>query len=455
MFVTVQYLRKTLAASLKTLETQGFDITGMEEKLAALSDSYDAFISFARELCRLPFRRDWPYVEPVSWEEIQREMAPGRERFCRPADVGLCVKKAETAFLASVLGCILGKPLEVNPDLESLRRAGEAAGQWPVKDFITPEFLDALGRRHFSWTETTKGRIHYAAADDDLNYSVLGMLALEEHGLQLDLDGMKRTWLRHQAMGFAFGPEQHITACIAANRLMEEEMEPHHPDRDYSWWADLFNPMNEECGAIIRMDAYGYAFAGRPDMAARYACIDASFTHRRTGVYSAMYVAAVLAGMFTACDPVEPFVEALNFIPCRSRFYRACQVALQCVLSSHSFEEGYEKIHHRFEPYGHCMVYQEIGTLMNTMRWAKDVWHGVCLQVMQGNDTDSFGCTAGSMLGAYFGPKGLDPRRLEPFENTIHISLADFYENSLTRLARRMSLLPGRFLPLLEKEGEP
>ena len=101
------------------------------------------------------------------------------------------------------------------------------------------------------------------------------------------------------------------------------------------------------------------------------------------------------------------------------------------------------------------MVYQEIGTLMNTMRWAKDVWHGVCLQVMQGNDTDSFGCTAGSMLGAYFGPKGLDPRRLKPFENTIHISLADFYENSLTRLARRMSLLPGRFLPLLEKEGEP
>lgn len=452
MFVTPSYLRKSLLASLHTLETQGFDITGQEQRLAALPDSQDALTDFARQLLRLPLRKDWPYAEPVSWEEIQREMTPGRERFCRRGDAAWYGRKAETAFLASVLGCILGKPLEVNPDLDSLRRAGEAVGQWPIEDFITPEFLEALGRRHFSWTETTKGNIRYAAADDDLNYTVLGMLALEEHGLDLDLDGMKRTWLRHQAMGLAFGPEQHITACIAANRLQEDEMEPHHPDEDYSWWADLFNPMNEECGAIIRMDAYGCAFAGRPDLAAKYACIDASFTHRRTGVYSAMYVAAVLAGMFAARDPVEPFVEALHFIPSRSRFYRACQVALQCVLSSDSFEEGYEKIHHRFGQYGHCMVYQEIGTLINTMRWAKDIWHGVCLQVMQGNDTDSFGCTAGSLLGAYFGPEGLDRRRLEPFRDTVHISLADFYETSLSGLARRIGMLPERFLPLAEEE---
>ena len=83
MFVTPSYLRKSLLASLHTLETQGFDITGQEQRLAALPDSQDALTDFARQLLRLPLRKDWPYAEPVSWEEIQREMTPGRERFCR------------------------------------------------------------------------------------------------------------------------------------------------------------------------------------------------------------------------------------------------------------------------------------------------------------------------------------------------------------------------------------
>jgi ADP-ribosylglycohydrolase len=68
----------------------------------------------------------------------------------------------------------------------------------------------------------------------------------------------------------------------------------------------------------------------------------------------------------------------------------------------------------------------------------------ICKQVSQGNDTDSYGATVGSILGACFGPGHLEERWLRPFNDEIRTSLARFYERSLSRLARRMGELPGR-----------
>ena len=62
----------------------------------------------------------------------------------------------------------------------------------------------------------------------------------------------------------------------------------------------------------------------------------------------------------------------------------------------------------------------------------------------QGNDTDSFGATGGSILGAYFGPEGLEARWLAPFNDDLRTGLARFYERSLTKLAKRMGELPKR-----------
>ena len=72
------------------------------------------------------------------------------------------------------------------------------------------------------------------------------------------------------------------------------------------------------------------------------------------------------------------------------------------------------------------------------------VGDGVCKQVSQGNDTDSFGATAGSLLGAYLGPGHLEERWLAPFADDLHTTLAQFYERSLAKVARRMGELPRR-----------
>ena len=442
MIPSIQYLKSNLGNMLNTLHDQGHDTDGARKQWGELPDSYDKIIEFAQGLINLPMRSDWEYTEPLCYDEILSEMSPDRMKHIKSADTEVCAKKAEAAFLGSVLGCILGKPLEVNPSYAEMKIAGEKIGEWPFTDFISEKFLETLGRRHGSWWDTARGKISYAAADDDLNYSVMGMINLERYGLDLDYEGVKTTWLNHQGMNFAWGPERHITAWVAVNNLWNNERQP---DEYYKVWSETFNPNSELCGAAIRADAYGYAFPGRPDLAAKYAFIDSSFTHQRTGCYSTMYIAAVISLLFVTDDPLDAFEAALDFVPQRSRFYKITKTCLEYVRAASTFEEGYTRINQRYGNYAHCYVYQEVGTLANTLKFADNIWDGVCKQVMQGNDTDSFGCTSGSMLGAFFGYDGLDMDRLKVFNDEIHVGLAGFYEHSLTKLAQRMGNLVRKF----------
>ena len=87
--------------------------------------------------------------------------------------------------------------------------------------------------------------------------------------------------------------------------------------------------------------------------------------------------------------------------------------------------------------------------LINTLKFAENVGHGICIQVSQGADTDSYGATAGSLLGAYFGPGYLEQRWLEPFNDDIHSGMAWFFERSLSNLAVRMGELRGKITPQL------
>ena len=212
-------------------------------------------------------------------------------------------------------------------------------------------------------------------------------------------------------------------------------------------WAHVLNPTDEHCGALIRADAYGWACPGDPELAASLAHRDASLTHRRTGVYATMWVAAALACALVS-DPQDrlgPFRTALGFVPRESRFAAIVRESLELVEGAADWEAGYRAVHGRFGEYSHCRVYQEVGTLMNTARFADDVGHGLGLQVCQGNDTDSFGATAGSYLGALLGPDAFDRAHwTSRFGDRIHLALATFHEQSLQALAARLTALPGQ-----------
>jgi hypothetical protein len=77
----------------------------------------------------------------------------------------------------------------------------------------------------------------------------------------------------------------------------------------------------------------------------------------------------------------------------------------------------------------------------------------------QGNDTDSFGATAGSILGAYFGPEGLEARWLAPFSDDLRTGLARLWgapkrrTRSLEEVAQRMGKLPRQLSEEIAETG--
>jgi ADP-ribosylglycohydrolase len=432
-------LRARLAHEVADLAARGRAVDGMAAELDAVPASWDALAEFAERLAAAPLRDDWPYDEPDDLDAIRATADPGRDTgTVRALDPGEASARAEAAFLGSVCGCILGKPFEIDPTLDELRSVLEPAGEWPLRDYATEGVVRSLREQQAQWPELVRGRITHVAPDDDINYTVLGMLVLEQAGPAFTQADLLRLWLYNLPVLATFGPERTLLANAAVAALEPGAAQPWPLET----WATTRNPGAELCGALIRADAYGYACPGRPELAAELAWRDASMTHRGTGLYGAMFVAAAIALAPVTAEPLDVFGRALQHLPVRSRLAEAVTFALEQVDAASDWLDGYRRIHDRFGEFGHCRVLQEVGTLVNTLRFAEDVGDGICKQVMQGNDTDSFGATAGSILGAFFGPGHLAEPWTAPFGDRIHLALATCWEQSLSALAGRMGRVP-------------
>ncbi|MEG2315990.1 MAG: hypothetical protein RSC91_07220, partial [Clostridia bacterium] len=105
-----------------------------------------------------------------------------------------------------------------------------------------------------------------------------------------------------------------------------------------------------------------------------------------------------------------------------------------------TFAEGNRAVHERFAEFTAGQIVQEIGTVINTLKFAKNAEDGIALQVAQGLDSDSFACSCGSILGAYF-QEGLPSHWTEPFHDELHTTMGSFYDTSLSSVAARMARL--------------
>ena len=457
MLLKVELLRERIRGVITNKSEQGYNTKGLIEKLELIEDSFDELIKFGIGLSDIRINEDWPYIEPNNLDDIREESKNNRPtKIIKKIDLKLSNDKIKAAFLGSICGCILGKPLETSLTGKEIKEALVKINEWPLSYYVPKKIKDALPRVHDSFHETCRENIEYVAPDDDINYTIMGMLIIEKFGEHFTHKNLSDMWLHHLPINTTFGPERTILLKSGLDSLSRfsrsqfsmkggvglKNSEEINYSSELNLINEVLNPGDELCGAAIRADAYGYACPGNPELASKMAWIDSSFTHRRTGIYATMFLSAAISCAQVLEDKMEIIETALEFVPQKSRFFERSLASYLDVKNSINWEDGYAKINNKLGEYGHCRIYQEIGMVINTFKHARDIGHGICIQVSQGADTDSFGASAGSLLGAFYGPKYLDDKWIKPFNDDIHTGLAWFFERSVNSLSKRMVNLP-------------
>ncbi len=333
------------------------------------------------------------------------------------------------AWEGRISGCLLGKPVEVlsfregRDGIESYLRA---AGAYPLRDYvplIEGTLVAKLGRA------CCRGHMSRAEPDDDINYTVLALLLLEDRGTDLRTEDVARAWLRLLPAGTTWTAERRAYRVLLDN-MADEFVNGEPPGFDLSLCSD--NDYNEWIGAQIRADLYGWVCPARPQLAAELARRDAALSHRGEGVHGAAFVAA-LAAAIPACEDLSGAIDrALDCIPRDSRAASAVRLGRDLAGSA----EAVDRLHGE---YGDLSPVHTLNNLAVVV-WALcssggDFAAAVGNAVTAGWDTDCNGATVGGLFGLTGKP--VPDSWTRPWNGRVGVDLAGYSEIALDDLVDR------------------
>ncbi|UFS94383.1 ADP-ribosylglycohydrolase family protein [Nocardia huaxiensis] len=379
---------------------------------------------------------DWPYVE---WRDVN---APGAVDDSRPRVEAPALPPDELfdrihgGWLGRCAGCTLGKPLE-NGFVWTparIRDYLEPAGGYPLRDYVPvrdpmPEGIEL----HWTWPESTRDRIDGCPRDDDLDYTILGLHLLEQHGPDFTPDDVASLWL--ERLPFL----QTYTAERVAYRNLIDGYTP--PDT-----ATFRNPYREWIGALIRADIHGYTNPGDPARAAALAARDASISHVGNGSWAAQWAAALVAAAFTADSPHTALTTAQRFVPERSRLAAGLSEVLEDHRRGFPWEHSNAAIRARYGRYNWVHAIGNACCIAAGLLWGEgDFTRTIGLTVQAGWDTDSNGATAGSVAGILTGASRIPARWTAPLHDRLRSAVTGYDGSSISDLAGRTRDLAVRF----------
>jgi ADP-ribosylglycohydrolase len=326
------------------------------------------------------------------------------------------------AWLGRAVGCVLGKPVE-NIPREGICAIAQSTGNWPVAGWFTAEGLDPAVSERFPWNRASRSTslaetIDGIPEDDDLNFTMLGVVLLERTGTAFGADDVAKVWLDYLPPGRIFTAER-----VAMRNLLEGVTPPETATRR--------NPFREWIGARLRVDAYGWAAGGDPRRAAELAWADAGLSHTANGVYAAMFMAAAHAASLWADSPAECAEAGASVVPRGSRLAEALRFARAL---DGDWESRVDAIYERYGHYHWVHAINNTALVAAALHAFDEFSSAICGVVQGGLDTDTNGAAVGSILGA-LGP--VDERWSAPLRGRFASSLPGFDGITLDELAAR------------------
>lgn len=438
------------------MKEEGIDLSGIpapqdmlfQLPVPAQADGRDAANNepFWEEAYRSLFARyaqgpsaDFPYDEPEALEEIFKK-APDLPRLGNAVSGEAYRRRILGAFSGRCAGVVLGKPIEMGMNRESIERYLRSVNEYPLNDFISPrsEALDMSLRK--DCLPSTKGNVQYVQSDDDIHYTLLALALAENKGTAFTAEDVGMNWLDNVPYHWFWCASRQ--AYYHMVNLTEDE------DRatQIARIPRALNPWRECIDGQIRCDLWGYIRPGDLHAAAELAYRDCSFSLIKNGCYGGMFVAGCIAAALTENPTVDSILAGgLACIPEKSRLSEA----VRRVMAWHREDGCWVQTCRRIEEaYGYLPFAATINNLSMVthalLEGNLDYTKTITTAAMCGIDTDCNAGTAGSIVGAAVGIDGIEPRWIEPFHDTIRSAVASFGTCSLSDIVRRICALGER-----------
>ncbi|MFP4249501.1 MAG: ADP-ribosylglycohydrolase family protein [Armatimonadota bacterium] len=275
-----------------------------------------------------------------------------------------------------------------------------------------------------------------AIFNDDLDIQLVWLRALQELGPELTTHDLGRYWLEHVIYPW----DEYGLGAFNLRRGLAPPV------------AGAFDNWYVDCeGSPIRSEIWAMVAPAAPDVAARYAYMDAIIDHAGgEGVWGEMYLAALESAAFIVHNPHELIEIGLSLIPEDCRTARA----VRDVLKWH--REGVEWTRCRellLDEHGH---YNPQDSPQNqgivTLGWLYgdgDFGDSILKAVNCGEDTDCTGATLGAIMGIVHGAEAIPAKWKDPVSEGIAVGWGIVgldYPTQLEELTRQTLAMTGTVL---------
>lgn len=359
------------------------------------------------ELKGLPVDEALARREPDAIGDIRALRPDGPRRLWRDFEPRTYRERVQGALLARMAGCTLGAPVEGWTVERMEELAAENGDAFPPADYwrCVPEPF----RKRYGLSERqayTRGSMDGVPVDDDIAYTLLGLLVVEDFGPTFTTAQNGEAWLKY------------LPVACTAEAVALENLKKGIPAETA---GETENPYCEWIGADIRSDPWGYLAPGLPELAADMAYRDAWLSHRRNGVYGEMFFSAAIAAAFAVDDPVEALELGLTEIPRACAMAEAVRWALDKAPDIRNYRQARAAVDARFAGMHHVhTINNACLTIWGLTIGGTDVTRVLGETVAMGLDNDCTAATAGSIVGAVVGKQGVPEHWTRRFNNTVH-----------------------------------
>ncbi len=411
-----------LWAQLKT-ETGA---AGVAEKVAEIQS---AIAEKLAELRALPDDADLRAAEPDDLAGIRALRPAGTRRYWSALPEATYRDRLEGAWLGRCAGNVLGSIVELW-EIDKMERWAAHLGE----AFPPTDYWSEAERPHELKYETspreafTRSKMDGVPTDDDLIYTQLGMLILEDYGIDFSVDDVGAAWLKYLPVSPATPVLDNLQAGVPAMDA-----------------AEVDNPVQYLIVGDIRSDPWGYAAPAYPEKAAEFAWRDATVSSRRNGTYGEMYFSAVISAAFALGDPLQALEAGLSEIPADCLLAREVRWALDTAGDINDFRQARAAVDSRYAGMHRIHTINNAAlTIWGLTIGGDDFSKVIGETVAMGLDNDCTAATAGSIFGAAYGVDAIPEHWTRNFNNKAHSFIIGHPEFAIDDMVDRFTSLAGQ-----------